>query len=118
MKKQLLAFIISLLCTSAFAQYFEGERFYNETRKRNVVTEALTLGYVMAVYDLTQNEDIFCTPEKIPSERLKSVALRYIEKNPNEAYKPAAVLIVEAFAKTWPCEKPSKEIKLFKNDKK
>jgi hypothetical protein len=78
-------------------------------RPSQIRCEAFLVGVVDTVNAITFWEELdgnyFCTPEKITDVRLRKVFVGYIAAQGGlDLLKPAASLVIRAFADAFPCE--------------
>ena len=129
MKDLLLLALFSLLCLPSFAEIDEtfetsGNSFVRQCsaidKETQTAAEAVNaaqcIAYVMGLdfglrYERSYAEAVtgrklrekYCIPGDVENGQLVRVVLKYIRSHPEDAQKPAPVLIIEALQKAYPC---------------
>lgn len=85
------------------AQFLLAKDIQKQSNETSIVNRTVTLGYIMAVYDLTHNTKVYCMPKGVNTLRIKDIVVKYINDTPSSVETPAAIVIQDALAKAWPC---------------
>lgn len=107
--RQIIIATMIVLSTPAHAEFMTGNLLYNRMVSNERADHLLALGYVMGVFDATNNV-AHCggNLENIMSGQARDVAKQFLEANPSTRDLFADVLLRAAFAKAWPCAEKKK----------
>ena len=110
MKK--LMVVMALVGGSAQAEFYSGNEILQRMQADSHIERAVALGFVAGVADAWDGI-MFCPPESVTTGQARDVALRFLIINPGKRHRPAAELVMDALAESWPCaRKPNKGGKL------
>lgn len=102
----------AVVCGPAHAQFYSGNELLQRMQGETVVDRMLSLGFVVGVADAWDGI-MFCPPESVTTGQARDIAQRFLVLNPGKRHKPAAELVMDALAESWPCaRKPNKGGKL------
>ena len=100
MKKLVLA--MSLLASSAHAEFFTGNNLYSKLTSSGM-DQILALGYVMGVFDTKRGVD-FCPPGEVVAGQVKDIVQNYLERAPQHRHLTGDILTLAALGSVWPCK--------------
>jgi Ssp1 endopeptidase immunity protein Rap1a len=115
-----IAVAIAVAISASTAAAEDGNSWSSRCRitpeQRSTTTEGMWLmncsGYARGVADTIQlwrgaegDKAPACIPEKVTTQQLIDVGLRFMRENPAERHLPAGVLLTRAFSLAWPCKK-------------
>jgi len=105
MKKLLVSLL--LVCSTAQAQYQNGNSLYADLTSRTVAEQMFALGYIIGVTDSFIRGEV-CPPTDVTQGQLLDVVTSYLASRPQTRHQPADVLVVLALRQHWPCREAKK----------
>lgn len=102
MKK--LIFIISLLCSTAHAEFYTGNDLYNKLTSDNAIERMVGLGFVVGVSDTVQGVT-HCAPDNITAGQIRDMVRQHLEATPSVRHYAAEVQVRYVLNRAWPCPK-------------
>jgi hypothetical protein len=103
MKKLILTTCLTLLLSTANAQYVNGNQLHADMTGSNN-DRAFALGFVAGVVDAF-DQDLFCTPQGANLGQLRDVVTQFLVRNPKERHRNAAAIVAIALVIDYPCKK-------------
>jgi hypothetical protein len=102
-------FLVSLLlvCSSAQAQYQNGNNLYSDLTSKTTVEQMFALGYIIGVTDSFIRREV-CPPTDVVQGQLMEVVTNYLASRPQIRHQPADLLVVLALRQHWPCREGKK----------
>lgn len=101
----LIALLLCVVCTSAYADYFSGNDLEQKLLQSNrMVDVSMFRGYVAGVQDVF-NGVAFCVPEDVPLSQASAVVKKFLADNPRLWNEPAKLLVIKALKHAFPCVK-------------
>ena len=99
-------FLISLclLCSSAHAEFMDGNRLISDMRSNSVASQMFAMGYVSGVFDMGRGF-FHCAPAQATIGQVNDMVQNYLTQMPGERNKSADVLVNRVLATQWPCPK-------------
>jgi Rap1a immunity proteins len=107
-----------MFCPNSFAQVTTGEKIQSMCRAEMVAASgSFCAGFISGVLEeqfmWTANDTLhkrthdfrFCLPEKSTNDQILKVFVKYLDDHPEELHKPAALLLIQAMVKAFPCQK-------------
>lgn len=91
-----------LACSSAHAEFLDGNTLLQHLRASNVVDRAMALGYVQGVSDAGYTI-AHCAPGNMTAGQLQDMVKAYLEATPSGRHQSADVIIMEMLRKAFPC---------------
>jgi len=64
-------------------------------------------GAIAAIIEMGQGS-VLCPPRQMTYGQYGQVVVEFIDANPSRIHEPFTRLAIEAFAKAWPCSRPSR----------
>jgi hypothetical protein len=108
MKKLLLC--LTLLCSTAQAQYQNGNNIYQDLIGTSVTQQMFALGYVIGVVDTYIGVEL-CVPKDVTQGQLMDVVTNFLGNRPQIRHQPADILVLVALGQHWPCKEKKKSRK-------
>lgn len=109
MNKLVVFLTFCLLSFSSQAQMLSGNDLHHTLNSDLKVDKALSLGFVVGVYDTLQGFN-HCAPNGVTAGQIRDMVKQFLEDGPSIRDMPANEIILAVFKDTWPCDttpKPS-----------
>jgi hypothetical protein len=105
MKKLLIGLLLT--CTTAQAQYQNGNNLYADLTGNTITEQMFAMGYIVGVTDSFILKEV-CPPRDVTQGQLLDVVTNYLASRPQIRHQPADVLVVLALRQHWPCREGRK----------
>jgi len=112
------AAIVLLTMAPAHAQHVStvtGNQLLEYCESKDAFAQGLCDGYITGASDIESMEGSAfpdrrrsCTPNTVTNGQMTDVVVKYLKDHPEERHMLAAVLVVEAVTKAFPCSSPRK----------
>lgn len=101
-----ISFSTPALCQGAIGYFNTGNHLYENCKR---TSKDYCVGYISGAYDMTRlyqadgADRIICPPKGVTNGQVRDVVLRDLELSPATRHEPAAVLVIRALKKAFPC---------------
>ena len=109
MKKLLLGLMFA--CTTATAQYVDGNSLHNDLSSEKTNLKMYALGYIAGVADVLLLSDVLCMHVDVTQGQIRDVVKNFLDSNPQSRNLPASLLVQVALGKYWQCPETSQRKK-------
>jgi Rap1a immunity proteins len=107
--KKLLLITLAVTTTAAQAEFISGNDLLNRLNSEGFADRGFALGYIAGVSDAL--EDILvCAPTGSTTGQARDVVWQHLRTNPQSRHQGAALLVVEALQRAWPCRQKGKAL--------
>ena len=100
MKKLIL--VAALFTTSAYAEFWDGNKLLNHIKAESLYRQGMALGYIMGVHD-TMQEINHCPPPNAQAGQMLDMVENYLNNVPAQRHKAADVLVLHVLKTAFPC---------------
>jgi hypothetical protein len=104
--KALLAGLM-FVCTSASAQYQNGNTLYSDLIGTTASEQMFALGYVIGITDVYIGKEL-CVPKDVTQGQLSEVVTNFLGGRPQLRHHPADLLVLAALGQYWACKERTK----------
>jgi Rap1a immunity proteins len=107
--KKLLLITLAVTTSMAQAEYLSGNDLLTRLNSEGIADRGFALGYIAGVSDGL--EDILvCAPTGSTTGQARDIVWQYLRINPQSRHQGAALLVVEALQRVWPCRQKGKAL--------
>lgn len=92
-----------LACTSANAQYVDGNSLHTDLSSEKSSLKMYALGYIVGVADVSIAAEVLCMPVDVTQGQLQDVVKNFMVANPQARNLPAYLLVQASLGKYWAC---------------
>ena len=86
----------------------ESEAVRDQQPQGNPLEAGLYAGYVMGAYDQMKMRGELCGTRNVSVGQVASVVAKFLKGHPEKLHNPANLLVLEAFAESFPCRQPAR----------
>lgn len=109
--KKILVCLLLIPCVAS-AEFWTGNKLYNNMKSTNNMDQVQAYGYVMGVFDTSAGvEHCGQAAQNVTVGQINDIAMQYLEQNPAQRNLAADLLVRVAFSRVWPCPKTNKRDK-------
>ena len=101
--RNLLLAASMLACTSASAQYVDGNSLHADLTSEKSTLKMYALGYVVGVADVSLAAEVLCMPVDVTQGQIRDVVSNFLTANPQARNLPAYLLVQASLGKYWSC---------------
>lgn len=101
MKKIIVASIVAL-CTTAQAEFWDGNRLYEKLNSTNYFDQGTAMGYIIGVSD-TGMGVLHCAPATATAGQVQDMVAQYLRIYPERRTRTADSIVVDTLKAAWPC---------------
>lgn len=105
--KKLIVTAMAALSFSAYADFKNGNKLYNQMISSDSIDNMVALGYVTGIIDAYSGV-LICLNDGVTAGQVNDVVKQYLFNNPAIRDKAASILVNNAISPIWPCQKKSK----------
>ena len=96
-----------LLASTAHAEFRDGNKLLADINSSSVVDNAIVLGYVMGIADVTMGI-AHCGPPNVTSGQIRDMVNNYLNNKPTERTKTGDEIVIYVLRTAWPCSSRGK----------
>lgn len=101
MKKLL---VLMLWPVIAQAEFMTGNDLLDKLKSESVTNKAISLGYVMGVFDSHQGISHCAPGNQVTAGQVQDLVRMHLENSPAIRHQTADVIISNLLGKVWPCQ--------------
>ena len=98
---------LALVCSTAHAEFRDGNKLLSEIVSDNYQANALALGYIMGVADVGYGAN-HCAPGSVTSGQMRDMVRNWLTENPQFRHFMGDVIVGGVLRNTWPCAEKKK----------
>lgn len=107
MNRIILAVALMVSCFSVMAM--DGNELYKlgqsyRDKDASAFEAGRYIGYIHGIADVFSN-DVFCVPENTRNGQIYDIVFLYLQNNPKDRTKGAAVLTLDSLTEAYPCKR-------------
>ena len=92
-----------LVACSAHAEFRDGNKLLADINSTSIVDNAIVLGYVMGIADVTLGI-AHCGPPNVTSGQIRDMVQNYLNNKPVERTKTGDEIVMYVLKTAWPCQ--------------
>jgi hypothetical protein len=101
---KLRALILALACTSAQAEFKDGNSLLSLLKDPAYFNQGYAMGYVVGVADMGLGV-VHCAPPNTTAGQLNDMVKNYLENTPAERHLTGDIVVNRVLKAVWPCPK-------------
>ncbi|MBZ7458983.1 hypothetical protein FMJ29_08380 [Klebsiella michiganensis] len=107
LKTMVLTSLLMAFCSGAMAM--DGNELYKlgqsyKDKDASAFEAGRYIGYIHGIADVFSN-DVFCVPENTRNGQIYDIVYLYLQNNPKDRTKGAAVLTLDSLTEAYPCKR-------------
>lgn len=100
--KKLLALSLVVLCATAHAEFWDGNRLLEKYTASSYFEQGLAMGYIMGVADTTVGIS-HCAPPSSTAGQIQDMVILHLRTFPERRTRTADSLVIDTLKAAWPC---------------
>jgi hypothetical protein len=100
--KRLFTIGLLVLCATAHAEFWDGNKIYERTNSSSAFDQGTALGYIMGVAD-TALGVVHCAPPTSTAGQMSDMVMQHLRIFPERRTKSGDTLVLDVLKAAWPC---------------